>query len=85
MERARELTGWFGMAENMADIVRKHWCRWLRYLSRLHKTGKLCMWPLVSILINAYEDVYPFFIAKKAGQLFVFYCVVRFCIVPYGC
>ena len=23
----RELAGWFGMTENMADIIRKHQCR----------------------------------------------------------
>ena len=30
------------------------------------------MWPLITYLINAYEDVYPLFnqeAAKKAGQL----------------
>ena len=32
----------------------------------------MAMWPLVTILINAYEDMYPQFkqeAAKKAGQL----------------
>ena len=31
----RELAGWFGMTENMADIIRKHQCRWLGHLSRM--------------------------------------------------
>ena len=45
------------------------------------------MWPLASILINAYEDVYSLFTAKKAGRLlgmFVFYCAVTLCIAKYG-
>ena len=32
---SRELAGWFGMTKNMADIVRKHQCRWLGHLSRM--------------------------------------------------
>ena len=45
------------------------------------------MWSLVTFLINAYEDVYPLLTANKTGQLYgmlVFYCVVRFFIIPYG-
>ena len=43
------------------------------------------MWPLVTY---SYEDVDPLFTAKKVDQLygmFVFYYIVRFCIVQYDC
>ena len=36
--------------------------------------------------VNVYEDVYPLFTTKKGGQLlgmFVFYCAIRFSVVPY--
>ena len=37
-------------------------------------------------IIYAYEEVYPLFTAKKAGQgMFVFYCVIKFCVLRYGC
>jgi len=32
---SRELAGWFGITENMADIIRKHRCRWLGHLVRM--------------------------------------------------
>ena len=32
---SRELAFSFGMTENYADIIRKHWCRWLGHLSRM--------------------------------------------------
>ena len=32
---SKELTGWFGMAENMTDIIRKHCCNWLGDLARI--------------------------------------------------
>ena len=32
---SRELSCWFGMTENKADIIRKHWCRRLGHLSTM--------------------------------------------------
>ena len=32
---SRELAGWFGMTENVANIIRKHWCRWLGHLAKM--------------------------------------------------
>ena len=32
---SRELAVWFKMTENMADIIRKHQCRWLGHFSRM--------------------------------------------------
>ena len=37
---SRELAGWFGMTENVAVIIRKHWCRWLGHLSRMDNIVK---------------------------------------------
>ena len=45
---SKELAGSFGMTENMADIIRKHQCRWLGHLVRMDN----CRIPKQLLLVN---------------------------------